>query len=452
MRVEFYRDTIAAISTPSGKGGIHLIRVSGEAAIAVVNKIFKGKNLHLLPSHKITFGRIYDKEELLDEVLVTIFRSPHSYTGEDVVEISCHGNQFVAERILGILLIRVRLAQPGEFTQRAFLNDKMDLTQAEAVGDLLAASTRHSQRQALNQLEGRLAARIREYVQILTHYRLLLELEIDFSDDDTEELDYAALANALSSLEKELEQLAASGRDGLILREGYRVCLVGQPNVGKSSIFNKILETERAIVTPVPGTTRDYLEEALALEGFLVKLYDTAGIRDTEDEIEKIGITRSYDIIKEAHLLVYVNEGTDDAEDLKILAELAGEDKIIKVLNKSDILSEDIKNSFAGRDYLLCSTFDANGLQPLKLAMLNKIAIDPRDIPETLLSNSRQIAAVQKALANIHLASEALENKVSAEFIAFDLQEASRNLEDITGMITTDEILNRIFAEFCIGK
>jgi len=449
--VDYFKDTIAAISTPSGKGGLHIIRVSGDAAIKVVNQSFQGKNLTIVKGHRAVFGRLYDDKELLDEVVITIFRAPHSYTGEDVVEISCHGNQYVAERIMQLLLKSVRAALAGEFTQRAFINDKLDLTQVEAVGDLLSAATKNSHRMAINQLEGKLALKINHFLQTLTHYRLLLELEIDFSEDDTGELDYDELAQQLMDLESELDKLANSGRDGMILRDGYRVCLVGQPNVGKSSIFNKILETERAIVTPIPGTTRDFLEEALALDGFLIKLYDTAGIRSTEDEIEKIGIKRSFDLVRDAHLVVYVNDGGNE-DDLAELEALVGKDKILKLLNKSDLHSAALKEQYLERDYLICSTEEDYGLQAFKQSLLAKININPAEMPETLLSNSRQIAAVQKALENIKLARIAVSDMISAEFIAFDLQEASRNLEDITGIITTDDMLDRIFSEFCIGK
>lgn len=450
--MEYFRDTIAAISTPAGKGGLHVIRVSGDAAITVVAEMFKGRDLHVVPGQQVVFGRLFAGDELLDEVLVTVFRAPHSYTGEDVVEISCHGNQFVAERILGVLLKKVRLALPGEFTQRAFLNNKMDLTQAEAVADLLAAATVNSQRLALNQLEGKLAVKINNLLQVLTHYRLLLELEIDFAEDDTGDLDYTELSQALSVLEADLAELTVSGQDGLILRDGLRVCLVGQTNVGKSSIFNRMLETERAIVTPVPGTTRDYLEESLALEGFLIRLFDTAGIRHTDDIIEKIGIARSYEIIRNAHLIVYVSDGGDDAEDLKILTDLVEKERIIKVLNKSDIIPAGLKQQFVEKDYILCSAVEEGGLFSLKKALLSKTGIDPDKIPEILLSNTRQIAAVQRAAANIRLAQKAVKDGISAEFIAFDLQEASIDLEDVTGAVTTDAILDKIFTDFCIGK
>jgi tRNA modification GTPase len=221
--------------------------------------------------------------------------------------------------------------------------------------------------------------------------------------------------------------------------------------VGKSSIFNKILETERAIVTSIPGTTRDFLEEALALDGFLIKLYDTAGIRSTEDEIEKIGIKRSFDLVRDAHLVVYVNDGGNE-EDLAELEALVGKDKILKLLNKSDLHSEALKKQYLERDYLICSTEEDYGLQAFKQSLLAKININPAEMPETLLSNSRQIAAVQKALENIRQARIAVSDMISVEFIAFDLQEASRNLEDITGIITTDDMLDKIFSEFCIGK
>ena len=315
--MEYKNDTICAISTPAGTGGIAVVRVSGPKAIEVVDKLFRGKQpVSKFNSHQIRFGRIISDGEIIDEVYVSLFRKPRSYTGEDVIEISCHGSSFIAGRILELLLQDIRLAEPGEFTQRAFLNNKIDLTQAEAVSDLLQAKTRKSHRAAIEQLQGSLHNRIDLLLERITSLRTLLELEIDFLEQGLVETDRKKLSLEIDQLDKELRKLAATGAEGLILKEGFKISLVGAPNVGKSSIFNAFLETERAIVTPIPGTTRDYLEEAISLHGYLIRLFDTAGIRTTRDEIEEKGIKRSYDIIKQSHKILFISDGKNNRSEL----------------------------------------------------------------------------------------------------------------------------------------
>ncbi|MCK4695986.1 MAG: tRNA uridine-5-carboxymethylaminomethyl(34) synthesis GTPase MnmE, partial [Candidatus Cloacimonetes bacterium] len=318
--MEYKGDTISAISTPPGIGGISVLRVSGDKAIGVVDKIFHGKrSLKSTQTHKAIFGKILDEKKLIDEVIVTTFRAPHSYTGEDVVEISCHGSTFITNQILEILLRTTRLANPGEFTQRAFLNDKIGLTQAEAVGDIINAKTKISHLAAVQQFEGSLRHRIEKLLNKITEYRTLLELEIDFLEQDVPEIDLKKLERDLKKLLQNLEQLARTGNEGIILKDGLKVSLVGAPNVGKSSIFNAFLETERAIVTPHPGTTRDYLEEAISLKGYLIRFFDTAGIRDTSDDIEKIGVQRSYKIIEESHKVLFIVDGKKNLKEFKKL-------------------------------------------------------------------------------------------------------------------------------------
>ncbi|MCD4796022.1 MAG: tRNA uridine-5-carboxymethylaminomethyl(34) synthesis GTPase MnmE [Candidatus Cloacimonetes bacterium] len=451
--MEYKSDTISAISTPAGTGGISVLRISGEKAIDVVSEIFSAKkSLHTIPSHKAVFGKILDGKKLIDEVIVTTFRAPHSYTGEDVVEISCHGSIFITNKILEMLLQKTRLADPGEFTQRAFLNDRIGLTQAEAVGDLINARTRISHLAALQQFEGSLRHRIEKLLDKITEYRTILELEIDFPEQGLEDLDKKNLKENLNILLQEMEQLAKTGTEGIILKEGLRVSLVGAPNVGKSSIFNAFLETERAIVTPHPGTTRDYLEEAISLKGYLVRFFDTAGIRDTSDDIEKIGIQRSYEIIKESHKVLFIIDGKENRKEYEKLKELVESARIIKVLNKVDLLKEKEIQSFEENDFIPCSTIQKNGLQKLKEVILRNIEISEDELHSGILTNTRQIAAVKRAVDSTRKAIDSLQNDLGYEFTAFDLKEASTALEEIIGKITTDNILNQIFENFCIGK
>jgi len=451
--MEYSHNTISAISTPVGIGGISVLRVSGDTAIDVVSKIFEGKkDLVNQPSHKAIFGRILEADKLVDEVIVTVFRSPHSYTGEDVVEISCHGSTFITNQILSILLRNTRLAEPGEFTQRAFLNDKIGLTQAEAVGDLLAAKTKISHLAAIQQYEGSLKNRIEKFLNHITDFRTQLELEIDFLEQDLDEIDNHKLLQGLTTLHNNLEQLAKTGEEGLIIKDGLKVSLVGAPNVGKSSIFNSLLETERAIVTPIPGTTRDYLEEVISLNGYLVRIFDTAGLRETTDQIEKIGIKRSYEIIKNSHKVIFVIDGDENKKEYSTLINLVDAKSIIKVLNKADKFEKSELDRFEKSGYILCSTQNDSGLSELKNSLLLDIEISEEELSLGILTNTRQIAAVTRAARSVSKALESINNSMGYEFTAFDLKEASSALEEIIGKVTTDDILNNIFANFCIGK
>jgi tRNA modification GTPase len=445
--MQYLDDPIVAISTPPGIGGIHVLRVSGSGSIRLVNQFFSA-DLLKVQANMVTFGEFIFQNEILDQVLITVFKSPRSYTGEDVVEISCHGSQFIADQILAALLTVMRLANPGEFTLRAFLNNKLDLTQAEAVNDLINSQTRKSREIAIKQLEGTLFSRISELLDRLIQYRLQLELEIDFLDDDTPEIDISRLRENLVLFRQELSKLADSGNNGRIIREGLKVSFIGAPNVGKSSIFNTFLETERAIVTPTPGTTRDYLEEVVAMQGYLVRFFDTAGIRETEDNIERIGIQRSWEIIRKSDKIVYVTDGTQSESEFMDYVKDLPQGKIIKVINKTDLLSPSLLASF--REYIPCSTVNPEGIKQLETALLNELRSSESE--SVLLTNTRQISAVRNAVQSLDQAILSLDNQMGFEFTAFDLKEASQFLEEVIGRISADDLLNRIFDNFCIGK
>lgn len=451
--MDFFPDTIAAQSTPAGNAAIHIIRLSGAHAITVCEHYFSAhKPLSHHSTRKMVFGRFYDEDQLIDEVMIAVYHAPHSYTGENMAEIFCHGNQFIAQKILQILLKNVRLAEPGEFTQRAFLNNKMDLTQAEAVGDLLTAKTVHTHRIAVNQLEGKLYNKIKSFLDILTDLRIKLELVIDFPEDHLQEISYTEIEEKVDFLQNELKNMLAASADGVILRRGFRICLVGNPNVGKSSIFNAFLQSERAIVTPKPGTTRDYLEEAVSLNGFLIIFYDTAGLRETTDQVEMIGIKRSKDIINRSDLIIYVTDEHTNPRDLEHIQQQFPDSKLIKVINKTDLLSTQALNNFIKQGYTPCNTVTKSGLDLLKSQIMKMINIDTSALPEDLLTNPRQIAAAQRAQHDLSYVLDSLRQQQSMEFIAFDLLQVSKSLEEITGVITTDDILEKIFSNYCIGK
>lgn len=450
--MHYQHDTIAAISTAAGTGAIGVIRVSGPKAIECVNEIFRGKDLRTAAARTAVFGRIHDAGISIDEVLVTCFPAPGSYTGEDLVEISCHGNPFIMQQILTLLLRRARLAEPGEFTQRAFLNSKMDLTQAEAVGDLLTAQTRRAHAAALLQMEGSLHSRIKGYLDRLVQLRTEVELEIDFVEQGLEQLDMQNLLQAISLLLSDLQELAATAEEGMIIKDGLRVCLVGAPNVGKSSIFNALLQSERAIVTPIPGTTRDYLEEAIALDGYLIRIFDTAGLRSTDDTVEQIGISRSYDIISQSHLVVFITEDLNWHHAWEELTEVVNENLILRIANKADTMDASTRAQFEEAGFILCSATSPHGLAALKDFLRMRVAVSDAELSSGILNNSRQRAAVNRAITSLQKAEESAEAELGYEFTAFDLQEASRALEEVIGHISTDDILHQIFENFCIGK
>ncbi len=448
-----FHDTIAAETTPHGHGGISVLRISGRNAIEIAQKIVRTrKSIQDSPSHTVHYGHIHDGQRQIDQVLVSIFRAPNSYTGEDVVEISCHGNPFIVSQILAIILRYARQAEPGEFTQRAFLNDRIDLTGAEAVNDLIHAQTRQAQAVALEQLEGSLHHRIEALLSRITQIRMQMEIEIDLSDQNLADTDWSAMRTECEALVTELGELIRTGQEGRILREGLKIALVGPPNVGKSSIFNAFLETERAIVTPHPGTTRDYLEEAVAIEGYLLRLYDTAGIRETPDEIEQIGIDRSGKMIQQADRVLFITELDTTEDEMERLETLTGRKNVLRVINKSDLLSDQQAEAFEKDDYIVCSATKPGGLHTLKNRLLEDIRVSQIELHSGILTNARQIAAASRAETSLRQALDAIGNGVGPEFVAFDLKEASQALEEIIGRISSEDLLNRIFSDFCVGK
>lgn len=475
-----FKDTISAISTPRGRGAIAIIRISGEDAIDAVKPFIKtAGSITSFQARKAYFARFIDQGRLIDEVLMTCYYAPDSYTGENLVEISCHGNDFIASQILETLLKKTRMAEPGEFTLRAFLNHKMDLTRAEAVGNLLMAQTGKAQKASLMQLEGKLEKKINALLKQITDLRVQCELAIDFIEDEVPVIENNEIDIKLNRISQQLEHLENTGHEGMIIHEGLKICLIGEPNAGKSSIFNKILNMDRAIVSPIPGTTRDYLEEAISLDGNLIRIFDTAGIRQSDDLIEKIGIDRSNDLIRSADLVLLIIDATHiqshsinenephlgqssdsilhdfnlHLEALKHKLSCTYDDsRFVPLLNKADLLTDSVKSILSEQDILLCSALEENGLDSLKGFLLKRFEQIDHEIDSGLISNARQLSAVSKAAESIRQAMNTLKMDTGIEFIAFDLKSASISLEEIIGKISTDDILNQIFENFCIGK
>lgn len=447
-------DTIVALATPIGISSIFVLRVSGPKAVETVSRLCKSQQeLSEAPSHTVHYAHFYDNADLLDEVLITVFRQPHSYTGEDVVEISGHGSPYIAGQMLEIFLRYIRMANPGEFTLRAFLNHKMDLTKAEAVNDLIHSQTKMAHKSAMNQLEGSLYHRLEVLLKELTIYRKQLELEIDFLEQELPEIDVSKLKSNLHGLENELSDLIDTGRQGKIIREGLKVVLTGEPNVGKSSIFNAFLRTERAIVTPVPGTTRDFLEEAISMEGYLIRFFDTAGLRITKDQVEKKGIEKTLKIMQDADIVLYITDSPSATQtSLPHFTPVLSLTKIIPIFNKTDLFSETEIQQMRKQGFVPCSTLSESSMKELKEVLLEEIRVSETNIVSGLLTNTRHLSAAKKALHGIDQAITSLEDELGFEFTAFDLKEASHALEEIVGIISTDELLHQIFSEFCVGK
>ncbi len=446
-------DTIAAIATPAGVGAISIIRVSGPHAFQAADKIFSGKSkLINSKSHSIHYGNIVDFQmNIIDDVLVSVFKAPNSYTGEDSVEISTHGSSFITHKIIKLLLENnVRPAEPGEFTKRAFLNGKIDLAQAEAVADVINSRTEASLKGARNQLDGLLSRKVQSLREMLINASSLVELELDFAEEDVEFIQYDELQKRIDSIIEEIDRLLTSYSFGKVLRDGVNVALVGLPNVGKSSLLNYILKEARAIVSKIPGTTRDVIREEVSIGGILFILYDTAGIRKSKDEIEKEGVLRSREVVKNSDLILFINDVEHEYPDdlFEELKSLNKQDNILNVLNKVDLnkktkIKSDIK----------VSALTGEGIDELFGLMKSKVfGSSNYSEKNAVVSNARHFNCLRKAKEALIDANNSISSKMSGEFIALDLRNAENNLGEIIGEVTTDDILNNIFGKFCIGK
>jgi tRNA modification GTPase len=457
---------IVAISTPVGTGGISVIRVSGKGSLDLVDIVFKASNNKKLTEQKantIHFGTITKDDMVLDEVLVGIFKAPHSFTGEDVVEISCHGSVYIQQNILQLLISEGgTLARPGEFTQRAFLNGKMDLSQAESVADLIASSSATTHRLAMNQMRGGFSNKLAELRNELLNFSSLIELELDFSEEDVEFANRENLKELVYDITEHIEKLANSFNVGNAVKAGIPVAIIGETNVGKSTLLNLLLHEEKAIVSDIHGTTRDVIEDTINIKGITFRLIDTAGIRDTTDEIESIGIERTFRKIEQANLILWiVDAGTSD-EHIVELAEkilpLSQGKKLILVFNKVDIISAERKED---KENLLPDEIHERIFISAKYEQntdkLEDILINAANIPEigeqdVIVTNIRHYEALQNTLAAIKRVSDGLDLNLSGDFIAQDIRECMHYIGEITGQISSDEILGNIFGKFCVGK
>lgn len=458
-----FQDTICALSTPSGSGAIGVIRLSGTDAISICNEVFQGKNLEEQKGQSLHFGQITFQGEVLDEVLVSVFKGPHSYTGEDVVEISCHGSSYILSKVMEVLLDKgANLAKPGEFTQRAFMNGKMDLAQAEAVGDLIASESKASHDIALNQMRGGFSKKIAELRHELIQFTSLIELELDFVEEDVEFADRDDLKALVNKLLDMIQRLIDSFSTGNVLKNGLPVAIVGQPNVGKSTLLNALLNEEKAIVSDIAGTTRDSIEDTVNIGGITFRFIDTAGIRETEDVVENIGIQRTFQMVEKASLVLYLVDGAkDSASDISegiaaIRSKWEGEEKQLLVLaNKIDTGSHKaIEAKFSGAEEVIyISALQQQGLEDLT-ARLSVIAQQKMQSGnEVIVSNARHHQALKQAGEALLRVKEGLATNITGDFLAMDIRQALHFLGEITGTIEIDrDILGNIFSQFCIGK
>jgi tRNA modification GTPase len=445
-------DTIAALATPLGFGAISIIRISGVRSIPSVDSIFTGKmKLANAKTHTVHYGKISNSGDLVDDVLVSVFRAPNSYTGEDSVEISTHGNPLIASKILELLTKNnIRLAEPGEFTKRAFLNNRIDLAQAEAVADVISSHTDSALRGARNQLNGLLSRKVEELKSLLLNVSSFVELELDFAEEDIKFIENNEIINRIDKIQSEISSLLETYSFGKTIRDGINVALVGIPNVGKSSLLNYILKEARAIVSEFPGTTRDIIREEVNIDGILFKLYDTAGIRFSEDSIELEGIYRSRDAVKNADLVLYINDVEQDF-DQALYEEIISLNKtknILTILNKID-KGYSKKNQYD----ISLSALTGEGVNTL-LKKMRDHALGNSTFSEktAIVSNLRHYQCLEKASANLTKAKDSALNKMSGEFITIDLRNAISSLGEIIGEVTSEDILNNIFTKFCIGK
>jgi tRNA modification GTPase len=476
-------ETIVALATPSGAGAIAIIRLSGKDAIALTAKVFvsvSGKDLTKQKTHTIHLGHIVDNGKTYDQVLVSVFKNPNSYTGEDVIEISCHGSTFIQQQIIQLLLRRgAKMAHPGEFTLRAFLNGKLDLSQAEAVADLIASDNEASHQIAMQQMRGGFSNEIAQLRQELLNFASLIELELDFAEEDVEFADRTQFHELLNRIEFVLKRLIDSFAVGNVIKNGIPIAIVGEPNVGKSTLLNALLNEERAIVSDIAGTTRDTIEDELVIEGMGFRFIDTAGIRETTDHVESIGIKKTFEKIEQAQVVLYLVDSSQLSvvgsqlsvvgsqlsvenlkSDIEKIKNKYPHKSLLTIINKKDLLSaemitkleKELTTDNGQQQTLFISAKNKIGIDELKQTLLSFVNTGALRNNETIVTNSRHYDSLLKALEEIQKVKWGLESGLSSDLMAIDIREALFHFGEITGEVTNDELLGNIFANFCIGK
>jgi tRNA modification GTPase len=459
------KDTIIALATASGAGAIAVLRVSGPKAISVSNTLFKSihdKNLLNQPTHTIHLGHIVDGDRVLDEVLVSIYKNPQSYTGEDVVEISCHGSSYIKQEILQLFIRNgCRSANPGEFTLRAFLNGKMDLSQAEAVADLIASDSAAAHQIAMQQMRGGFSSEIKKLREELLNFASLIELELDFSEEDVEFADRRQFEDLLQRIVKVLKYLIDSFSTGNVIKNGVPISIIGAPNVGKSTLLNALLNEDKAIVSNIAGTTRDAIEDELIIEGIKFRFIDTAGIRQTDDTVESIGIKKTFAKMAESQVIIQLIDASliSKANTADILASIVEtkaqypEKETLVVLNKMDLADKALLSKvFSELEPLHMSAKTGTGVELLKTKLLDMVHMGKLQNNDTIITNARHYDALRLALENIQKVQVGMQTGLSGDLLAIDIREALYHFGRITGEISTDDLLGNIFANFCIGK
>ena len=446
-------DTIVALATPPGLGAIGVIRISGNSSFEIINKVFYGKNISKANSHTVHFGTIRDGEEILDEVVVTIFKGPHSYTLEDVIEISCHGSTYILQSVIQLLIRNgARLAKPGEFTQRAFINGRFDLAQAEAVADLIAAESEAAHSTAMKQMRGGFSGEIKLLREELIHFASMIELELDFSEEDVEFASRDELKTLIIKIQTPVDELIKSFELGNALKNGIPVVIAGKPNAGKSTLLNALINEERAIVSDIPGTTRDVIEDTFNVEGTLFRFIDTAGLRETQDKIEAIGVERSKEKMKQAKVIVLLLDmhAQTKEEIEEQIAQVESYNIPFLVLgNKMDLYSEP---EVELDTIIKVSAKEGTNLDLLRSKLLELSQSNQLKTEGTIITSIRHYESLQKTKEALSRVLDGIDSGISNDFLAMDIRESLQHLGEITGEITTDDLLDNIFSKFCIGK
>ncbi|MBB3701323.1 tRNA uridine-5-carboxymethylaminomethyl(34) synthesis GTPase MnmE [Flammeovirga yaeyamensis] len=459
MHTTIELDTIVALATVPGQSAIHVIRLSGPDAIKIVNKVFKGKDLEKQAGHTAHFGTIREEDgTIVDEVLATIFYGPKSYTGENTVEVSCHGSQFIADQLLQLFMkVGARYAKAGEFTQRAFANGKLDLAQAEAVADLIAADSHASRDAAMQQMRGGFSRDIKKLREKLIHFASMIELELDFSEEDVEFASRDDLKDLINELQRVIRALIDSFSMGNVLKNGVPTVIAGKPNAGKSTLLNALLNEEKAIVSEVAGTTRDFIEDEINIGGVTFRFVDTAGLRETQDRVEAIGVQRSYEKMKKASLIMYMFDAASSTiEDVK--AEVEALEALgvpyILVANKIDQLSNELSKEFdIFNEHLLKISADKEiGIEELKERALHLVNLDKVQAGNTMVTNARHYQSLRETMKALDDVINGIDLGMTGDFLALDIRNSLHHLGEITGEVTTDDLLENIFSKFCIGK